>query len=400
MRRIGFEQLILSLVSGVLILGWGLAACDRSSTSTLEVTINPIPIFPTEAIASPTITPYPALALTPTPAWPDNLIGFLGEHASPWDLLNLLSPDGQWVVRDPILLGNPPIMRIVSTSAPTVTLYGNPDGEVGVNSGPLVLSWSPDSSAVVVAGASEPAPCGYDRVIIYQITSQGDVIHNIYHLPDGEYGCIEVAWSPDSSQLALYYAREKVIILDRQGQFFRRLNIPDLMQIFWAEQGIFVEARQQQENMTHTELRLYDLAFSSQYQVLLERDEWYKVMGFNAEITQVLVASLPEPPTDQVPTYQLVVYDLTTGASQVVATMQGSIEFDRISQAPPTQIAFELDPQNEETSRLMIFDWGNGEVADYGECESLIGWRSNINGVLVIQRNMDNYWIEVVSLSQ
>jgi hypothetical protein len=66
--------------------------------------------------ATSTFTPMPP---TPTLTWPYNLIGLLGEHAFPSELFDLLSPDGQWLVKDQILLGEPPNIRINSSQDDT-----------------------------------------------------------------------------------------------------------------------------------------------------------------------------------------------------------------------------------------------------------------------------------------
>jgi len=224
MKQAQFRRLILSLLYGAFCLCLVLTACSQAEmgipnpsssptqVSPMGVTATPPSPRSTQGSSIPGATIPATVPATPTPAWPYNLIDLLGEHAFPSELFVLLSPDGQWLVRDQILLGEPPNLRIISSQENTLTLSEELDRDAGVAPWPLLLSWSPDSRAVVVEGASKPAPCGYDSVIIYQITGQGDVIHNIYHLPDGENGCFSVAWSPDSSQLALFDGADSITI--------------------------------------------------------------------------------------------------------------------------------------------------------------------------------------------
>jgi hypothetical protein len=169
--------------------------------------------------------------------------------------------------------------------------------------------------------------------------------------------------------------------------------------MIWTEHGLIAEVRQEYGHPVHTELRLYDLASQGQFQTLLERDEYFLVMGYDEQFQRVLVASLPEPTNIEVHTYQIQVYYLTTGASQPIATLQGDIWYDKIAYSSSNQIAFIFGPQNGESKRLLVFDWATMGVTDYGEIAFLIGWRPIVDGILIVQSNgMNNYWIEVVPI--
>jgi WD40 repeat protein len=409
-RQARFHPLSLSRISGIFFLGCGLAACSHSNGNAVNLPASPSIISPRVLIATPilpqptllpfnpsppTSTPIPA---TPTLSWPYSLPELDGEPLFS-EFFTLLSPDGQWLVNARSVARNPSRMELISTSDPAIILFSSPVDEFSISPGSGVISWSPDSRAIVVESARIPAPCGYDRITIYQITDQLDVTYATYYLPDGENGCFSVAWSPDGSQLALFDGADSVTILNRQGQVVQQMTIPVRWGLFWTARGLFTEVRQEHGQPVHTELRLYDLATPDQFQTLLERDEYFLTMGFDEEFQRVLVASLPGQPTAEVQTYQLLIYDLKTGTSQTVAAIRGSIWFNRVSHLPPDKIVFLYDPSNGEAKRLMKFDWATMQVTDYGEIAFLIGWRPNVEGVLVVQSdNKDIYWIEVVPI--
>jgi hypothetical protein len=223
------------------------------------------------------------------------------------------------------------------------------------------------------------------------------VSHNIYHLPDGEHGCFSVAWSLDGSQLALFDGADSITILDRQAQVIQQMTLPVRWVFLWTERGLIAEFREEYGQPVHTALMLYDLANPGQFQTLLERDEYFITMGFDEDYQRVLVVSLPGYPKPGVKTYQLLIYDLKTGTGQALADIPGKIWFNRVSHLPPGKIIFLYDPSNGGAKRLMVFDWATMQLTDYGKIAFLIGWRPNVEGVLVVKGDdMDNYWIEVV----
>jgi hypothetical protein len=410
MKQVHIRPYILFMLSSMFFLGYGLTACNptnkeiaSSPTRTSQDTHLVLPATSTAFRATllpftPGATFTTTIPITPTLAWPYNLPMLDGDPSFSL-FFTLLSPNGQWLINARSVANYPSIMEIISTSDPTITLSSHPVVEYGMSPGSHVISWSPDSRAIVVESASEPAPCGYDRITIYQITDQFDVTHAIYYLPDGENGCFSVAWSPDSSQLALFDGADSVTILDRQGQFIQNLAIPVRWKMFWTEHGLIAEVRQEYGHPVHTELRLYDLASQGQFQTLLERDEYFLVMGYDEQFHRVLVASLTEPPNIEVRTYQLQVYDLTTGESQPIAALQGGIWYDKTAYSSSNQIAFIFDPRNGESKRLMVFDWATMDMTDHGEIAFLIGWRPNVDGILIVNSDdNNNYWIEVVPI--
>lgn len=410
MRQMQFHPTDLFLISSILVLGCALAACSYPNgdtvnrptrpdqTSPMVLTATPILSQPTHLPFDPRLPASTSIPETPALAWPYNLPELDGEPLFS-QFSTLLSPNGQWLVNAWELVRDPSVMQIISTSDPSVILTCRPIYEGGVSPGSGVISWSPDSRTVVVESASEPAPCGYDRVTIYQITDQPDLTYAIYYLPDDEQGCVQVTWSPDSSQLALYYASEKVTILDRQGEIIQHLTIPIRWKLFWTKRGVIAEVRQEYGQPVHTELRRYDLAAPDHYQTLLVRDEYILVMGFDEQFQRALVASSPRPPTAEERTYQLQVYDLETGEGQLIASLRGNIWYDNVAIVPPNMLAFILDPQNGEPKHLMVFNWSWMDLTDYGELAFLVGWRPNVEGLLIVQSNeMNDYWIEVVPI--
>ena len=142
-------------------------------------------------------------------------------------LPNELSPDGKWV---PVYDSKTGIADyLITTNSPSRTLPIQKISNLWQKSW---LYWSPDGkSFAIIAGDISTVPWG-DRVLIYHLVNEKLLSPKIYPLPFNlftDQKLKNIAWAPDSTQLALLSeGPNKLYFIDQNANPIKELNVDNL----------------------------------------------------------------------------------------------------------------------------------------------------------------------------
>jgi hypothetical protein len=358
------------------------------SLSLLLAACSPTPSTATESIGR----------TTPVPADWLNLLGL----ARVYELDQVLSPDGRWLV-DIISYEEIRGIRVVSVSDTAPTLDSRPDATLGRY---LSLpSWAPDSSAVVVYGADQVAAgCPFERVIICSLDVDTNALNYMVfepYYPPRDLRCVHTAWSPDSSRLAVTFDQREIIVLDKQAQVLQRITpelngTSSLFGFLWTEFGLFYRVFDNADPAEpRYELRVVAPEYPEQHRTLLSRQTRLTIVGSDPCAPRLLVREQETgyPPAE---TFKLLIVNVETGETEQTITVQGRYcDSDDSAQLPFT--ALQIAEVGEHCGNLWLFDWETGELVNYGEIVALIGWRSDMQGFMVVKGTRpDNLWYETI----
>ncbi len=306
----------------------------------------------------------------------------------------LLSPDGKWLAGIK-MKGNSDILRIVSTSDPAQALESEYLPEVGNYL--QIEEWSPDSSAITVFSGPEGAEgCPETRLVIYEL-AQRLANPKILGLYTGEaMTCLQATWSPDSSDLAVGFNGNEILIVDRQARIQSRI-IPTLKEhasigcCSWQKGRLFYKTFDDHD----PENSIYGLAqialpfTGSTKNLYTTRNRHLDVLGQDPSSSRLLLyeADFSYPPS---PSFLLRIFDVDSQVAEQDINVPG--QYVSSSVAPATGFVAVMTKNNSTPngSRLLIFDWNTSKLISYGEINDLIGWRSIVNGFLVVRAGPDN----------
>jgi Tol biopolymer transport system component len=357
--------------------------------------------------SAPLPQPIEATSTTPAQQNPSDQLAALS------DLLNLelakasgnftwddnLSPDAQ------TLAFTPPTpqgqIRVLTVSTRQEYVFQNlPDEKDLFQS---FLTWSPDSSKIAVVGKSVMAPvCGEDRVSVYHLTADHKITGYRFYPNEDKTGCIRVAWSPDSTRLAVTDAEKNVYIYDTQGKLLQSLTFPhNRIALAWMPSGLFVHLSSYEQNRVPedlTEIHVVDLEAGNSRLVWRESVS-AGIMAQSPDGQKLLLAYGGEKSGQM--EHRLAVLEIASGAIQQELTYKGTrFISDRQYYLALPWVAFIVTPPDQApASHLFLFDWKTLRMVDYTAYDDfayLIGWRSGIDGFLIINHQQDHSVIDAV----
>lgn len=159
-------------------------------------------------------------------------------------LQNGLSPDGLWwakVTADHKL-------QLISTKNSQV-LTNQSLGDAALN---FQTVWSPDSHSLLVVGWDNSDPCKLSSKCLKsglwfaQVDTTQVQLTQTVSAPGDDFSNVEVAWSPDSSQLAIHqYSQKGIVFFTRNGEAIRTVKIPqtdqfsNIISLVWKDPNLF-----------------------------------------------------------------------------------------------------------------------------------------------------------------
>ncbi|HHS96345.1 MAG TPA: hypothetical protein ENK08_00360 [Chloroflexi bacterium] len=212
-------------------------------------------------------------------------------------------------------------------------------------------------------------------------------------IPPGNHNYhINVQWSPLSDRLAVLIDWQRLIILDRQAVFLAETNATrcgavNILDVEMTEEGVLylttgplVPSRVEVSEL-HYDLVAVTGERLDRCRRLYRSPERFEILAY-APQEHLLLLALPGEEED---TTRLQVFDPTHG--QVRESIELGAKVNDVSSFGPWT-AMEVYSEKEGI-RLMVFDWRDFHLVDQGEIVGLIGWRSNVDGFLVIRGDPD-----------
>ncbi len=384
------------LLPVVVVLSLFLTACsqvviekpeEHVVTSTqLVSTVIPTNTEPTSTTV-PTSTLPPTEIPSPTPTLDpieQSFLKFLLNH------INLisserLSPNGRWLVEGNLLSS----ISLVATEYPHQTLELPLPPEIMMGS-PTMLFWSPDSTILV--SQTQVGIYMFDNIILYNLEDPERVETYMFDPPGT--GFLRSIWAPDSSKLAIFDGF-KIYYLDRKANLLQTVDFIDeglLPGTFWPEQGLMLHEKYDYKvDETYEEVRRYhDVLSPSDYDLLLAQNKFsFTILSTNESDDQLLLIAYRQE-NGIVKERYLWVFDIETREIQYEIDFPYSFR-DSSNSIQKSWVAIAVVNINDEPPPyyLYIFDWETKSLVDYGPIQTLIGWRENVDGFLVV-RTLDN----------
>ncbi len=301
------------------------------------------------------------------------------------DLGTALSPDGQWLVDDTWV--EAPAVRVVSTSDPAVVLEAALDHELGEYLS--LSSWAPDSSAVLFFGSDDEAAYHpFDQIILFRLdTRRHTLTYDAFEPPHGALTSSPAAsWSPDGKRVAVIVGRHQILVLDEEAAVRTKieLQLDDQAQVsdlWWTPFGLIYRVDLGPAAAHKYELVRVDPGHPSRQHVLYASQSVLAVLGAGPGTRHLLVwerdVGYPLPDT-----FRLLALNMRTGAIDQTLETPGSLCVS--ADAPDSSVTALKASMADGTCRLWLYDWKNSQLTEYGPVIALVGWRSNVQGFLVV----------------
>lgn len=322
-----------------------------------------------------------------------NLSRFLSYDVYEWN--RLLSPDGMWLAQDSTDDEN--ILKVFRTDQANFTLTDDGSEETGL--GKTIISWSPDSKNFTVSSSSNPGICHFDRVVIYHIQENRELSYSIFQPPDHSHDCYGVAWSPDSSMMAISDNKGNIFFVDLQGSIIRKFAWKEQAQIsvYWTNQGIFANISKYDSEINDrvSSIIWFENQESEEYQTVFENDFSIGIHGFDPQIEKILIGVGKQ--MNEEDRLRLWVFDIKTKKVIKELYTPGYVFENGIDPLYPNAISYLLEvPKHGGERKLMLFDWATTELVDVGHATHIIGWRSNVDGYITLVEKNGEMEIQIV----
>jgi hypothetical protein len=318
--------------------------------------------------------------------------------SSVFQLHNALSPDGKWLVNE--IHVEPRAIQVFSTSDPALTLEIQTEETMGAY---LTLGpWAPDGSAFVLYSAAQSAShCPFNKVLLFEIDERARTLDYTAFDPHcaGPSPFTSASWSPDGTRLAVSLNRYEIYVIDREASPQHAIR-PELQEadklfgLWWTGAGLFYHVGSADADSQHHELRMVDPDSPAAQRTLYESETSLAIVGWNPETERLLVREQDTgyPPAK---TFDLLVLNPQTGDVEHTRTVEGS------------QCVEDAGPRSRYTAlkiaepgrgcALWFYNWDTHEMKRHGEIVALIGWRSNVQGFVVVKGSpQDRLWLETV----
>jgi len=296
-----------------------------------------------------------------------------------------VSPDGQWLVDD-ILVGASAI-RVLSTSDPAAVLEAPLSHELGEHLS--LSSWAPDSSTLLLFGIDdELTHHPFDRIVLFRLdTSHHTLTYDAFEPPNGALTSSPVAsWSPDATRVAVIVGRHQILVLDKEAAARAKIQLQlddpaQVSDLWWTPFGLVCRVDLGPADAHKYELVQVDPGHPSKQHVLYASQSALAVLGANPGTQHLLVwerdVGYPLPGT-----FRLLALNMRTGAIDQTLETPGSqcVSAD----APDSSVTAFKASMADGTNRLWLYDWKSNQLHEYGPVVALVGWRSNVQGFLVV----------------
>jgi WD40 repeat protein len=306
-------------------------------------------------------------------------------------LHSALSPDGRWLARQ--IMVEPQMIQVFSTTDPDGLIEAPVDAQMGkyLRMGP----WSPDGSAFVLYSAEEGfSHCPFSRLVVVHIDEQaGTLRYNVFNPNcNAPSPHTSASWSPDGKRLAVTLNRRQIYLINSQASLERTIEPTldkhsKLFGLWWTSAGLFYHLSSIEPGYQHHELRAVDPDAPDRHRTLVESETTLQVVGWNPESDRLLVREQDTgyPPAE---TFDLSVLDPHSGAVEHRLTVEGS---QCVTDGTPQTRFTALKVSTPEADcSLWFFDWEKNVLIPYGEIVALVGWRSNVQGFVVVKDALDN----------
>ena len=311
-----------------------------------------------------------------------------------------LSPSGSWLVQ--YSSNTEGVIRIISTSNPEISIQDNNEEQFGQDKS--VQAWSPDSLKFAVVSSDNPGKCSYNKVVIYKIINSQEFSRNIFNLPENRYDCPGIYWSWNDLYLAVTDSMGHIYILDSNANLINTIDPSQdgkWVQMIWTMKGIFASISHfdNAKNSSQTELWLINPDKPEENKLLFTKDISFSVDGIDPTGGRLLLSVGAETVNDP-KQLRLWVFDVKTNQVIKEVALPGDVwygpELESVTSA--SWVAYIIGtPETAAQRKLYLFDWSKIELIDYGEATGLVGWRSNVNGFIIIKGKTGDYSIDVVT---
>ena len=338
----------------------------------------------------------------------NTILQFIPIPSVPRDWSNRFSPDGNWYMKNdfysPRYSGNVIIgFQGFFISNPQIG-FTTPPFSNNIGEYRHLYAWSPDSSAFIVRAAPQIGQgCPYTQIVIYHYVKQHTLSE--YVMDELEGGtCIQPSWSPDSGKIALtfgYNISNTIYLADKKGNLLETIPVEwdsaptqYLKPPYWISNDSFMFVSEHRDNVGHNwfeQLHLINIETHAQT-MLFSAEAGLEVIGHNIMMSQILVKET-RPISDN--SFQFHIYSLETNS--IIKTIEVTGKFVHAKQSTSGDfVALEVrtEPSNDE---LLVFDWEQKELTNYGKVTGLVTWWPQSAGFLVVQQvNETEYYFDVI----
>jgi hypothetical protein len=373
-----------------------ITACNRGNGSD-----TPTPA--TNMIVSTTISPLPTMpyltSIKPlaTEDIDPNTLARIVQEPDQGFLSKLLSPDSKWIISQYYFITDRPQSLSVSSTldaerATTIPLgknLGMKSLELpnGIANEMAIASWSPDSTAFVATGTNGGWPRSCNYLAMFNLYENGTSGLSTYDWAKST-NCPGVTWSPDGSKLALVFD-DGILVLNRSTKLINQVDwTENKSDLIWTGKGILIlasdfggrEAKLNRLYLIDPNKFTRSLIFSyNQYP-----DGSLEIVGWNPDVSYLLLYDTIH--------YKLFLFDVRS--DQILEYIPLVLVSRENMQYSRNYVSLVVESASDSSNHLVVFDWRNKTLQDYGNIRRLIGWYSGLNGYLV-QRNDNRYAIVI-----
>ncbi len=404
MQRLGLLAVGVFLILIALVLAVRTPAirpvqvAQVTTTSPVPPTTQSRPVSTVTPTATRTLRATSTAAGTPMPT--ETLLpnAIPGPEIS-WYQYALYSSDNQWRVG---LEMTQPI-SVTAVSDPQLEFHDDPPLALGAY--PSFVSWFPDNSGFVIYDADRGCErCGWDRLISYQINSQGGFLrHFTFAPPAGPNSAFwnDISWSPDGTHLAAIVNNQEIYLLDRRARVMNKIR-PHLAkdeivnQVTWTHSGLVyrIENRSDPSHVS-TEIRLAwltDRTWSDR--TLMHSYDSPAILSASPLHPELLIAHGAD--TGQGYYGEVAIFDMRTGKyTQSICTWISSPPLDSAVSTDNEFVALRCHDKH-----LAFFDWKTLLLSDNNvQVDAILKWRQDLGAFLVMQIpdwKSDRTWIAAI----
>lgn len=334
-------------------------------------------------------------AMRSAPSLPPDLAEVFSLYSPPY-LSQALSPNGRWLAE---LAYEPPRSAHIAisevTSREVLLQTPLPKGDVHA----YLEGWSPDSSAVVFASMRKGCQrCPFSHILIVDVIPPDYPAQtHLYTFPE-EQSNLVFRWSPQGKRLAVWIDWTSVLILDREARPVTEFRLAQC----GLEEHLVGDAQIADDGT------LYLVVIPSFSEQKEEPSRWAEevlvVQGEELNQCRSLYRSpdsLALVAIDSEGRFALLnegdfgafsptsLHLIDVGSGEVIETFDIPGPIAAVS-SHGRWTALCVDRPFPEEERLLVFDWQQHKIEDYGTVWGIVGWRDNVGGFLIAKESEED----------
>lgn len=350
-----------------MILTLVLAGCNEDNQPTIKnLVVSPSPTYTADILVLPTAAP----TATATLLFPSNQLTPLIQ-TNIFLLNELLSPDSKWIIE------SHSNFRILSTANPKAYLEDNNIGLIDSFSG---FKWSPDNTSIIGIAQTNPGICATDVLIVYKIVNKNHLEKSEYHLD--KPGCLDVSWSPDSSTILVHLrGTNTMVFIDQNANVLNTFELGNVDElrfdgIWWAKDGVYFITRG--DHYEFGDLTIWPGQLQRLNPSSLEIESLPirtgRPVAFSQNADKIMTV-IEDKDTNILFIWNLISFDL-----QKTIVLPGEIRGKVFNSFNAPVVAMILGG---EDTQVYLYDWDHKTLKSYGAAVSTSGWCSARHGFWV-----------------